>query len=358
MIRVLVVDDSSFMRTALSMLLEKSPDIRVVGTARDGQEALELVETLDPDVLTLDVEMPRMDGLTALRHLMQHSPRPVLMISSLTQEGAATTVEALSIGAVDFIPKEHARVQLSITQIEGELHRKVKAAALARRPLKPAPHAETPAPRPAQRLVRAHPQAEVLVIGVSTGGPFALQKVIPALPAALPVPVVVVQHMPPHFTRSLADRLDAQSSVTVREAESGMRLAPGHVLIARGGEHLSLRRDPVTGFVHAVLSPEPAEMLHRPSVDVLFRSAAEVYGRRTLALVMTGMGKDGLEGAKAVKARGGLVLAQDEASCVVYGMPRAVAEAGVAEATIPLDRMAETLAQTLARSAQQVGVSP
>ena len=270
MIRVLVVDDSSFMRTALSMMLEKSPDIRVVGTARDGQEALELVETLDPDVLTMDVEMPRMDGLTALRHLMQRSPRPVLMISSLTQEGAATTVEALSIGAVDFIPKEHARVQLSITQIEGELHRKVKTAALARprlarQPLKhtahAAAHAAAPALRPARRAVRAYAQAEVLVIGVSTGGPFALQKVIPALPATLPVPVVVVQHMPPHFTRSLADRLDAQSSVTVREAESGMRLEPGHVLIARGGEHLSLRRDPIGGFVHAVLSPEPAEML-------------------------------------------------------------------------------------------------
>lgn len=366
MIRVLVVDDSSFMRTALSMMLEKSPDIEVVGKARDGQEALELVEALDPDVLTMDIEMPRMDGITALRHLMARSPRPVLMISSLTQEGAAVTVEALSIGAVDFIPKEHARVQLSITQIEGELHRKVKTAAetrprLARRFAARSPAAQGPAapaqsPAPVSLPVRApariHPHAEILVIGVSTGGPLALHEVIPALPASLPVPVAIVQHMPPHFTRSLADRLNAQSALHVCEAEDGMLLEPGHVLIARGGEHLSLRRSR-SGLVHAVLTPEPADSLHRPSVDVLFRAAADVYGRNTLALVMTGMGKDGLIGAKHIRARGGGVLAQDEATCVVYGMPRAVVEAGVAEVSLPLPRIAETLTRTLERRLQQ-----
>ena len=373
MIRVLVVDDSSFMRTALSMMLEKSPDIEVVGKARDGQEAIELVEKLDPDVLTMDIEMPRMDGLTALRHLMKHSPRPVLMISSLTQEGAAVTVEALSSGAVDFIPKEHARVQLSITQIEGELHRKVKTAASARHRLarrfsartagvsgvRPTPAQRrsarteeatvTPPDVPARPVSRSHTRAEVLVIGVSTGGPLALQEVIPALPASLPVPVAVVQHMPPHFTRSLADRLNAQSALEVCEAEDGMPLEAGRVIIARGGEHLSLRRTR-TGLVHAVLTPEPSESLHKPSVDVLFRAAADVYGRHTLALVMTGMGKDGLVGAKHIRARGGGVLAQDEATCVVYGMPRAVVEAGVAEASIPLPRIAEILRRTLDRT--------
>jgi two-component system chemotaxis response regulator CheB len=373
-IRVLVVDDSSFMRTALSMMLEKSPDIEVVGKARDGQEALELVETLDPDVLTMDIEMPRMDGLTALRHIMKRSPRPVLMISSLTQEGADVTIEALSIGAVDFIPKEHARVQLSITEIEGELHQKVKAAAHARRRLprrfaaraqakpsdSPAASPErtptrrpaAPAPPPARALSRSHARAEILVIGVSTGGPLALQEVIPALPASLPVPVAVVQHMPPHFTRSLAERLDTQSALHVCEAEDGMPLEPGRVLIARGGEHLSLRRTR-SGLVHAVVTPEPSESLHRPSVDVLFRAAADVYGRHTLALVMTGMGKDGLLGAKHIRARGGGVLAQDEATCVVYGMPRAVTEAGVAEESIPLPRIAETLTRALERSYRQ-----
>jgi two-component system chemotaxis response regulator CheB len=194
----------------------------------------------------------------------------------------------------------------------------------------------------------------VLVIGVSTGGPLALQELLPKLPATFPVPIAIVQHMPPHFTRSLAERLDAHSALDVREAEHGMRLERGRVLIARGGEHLALRRNPLDRSVSAVLSPEPAELLHRPSVDVLFESAAAVYGRNVLGLVMTGMGKDGLEGALRIREAGGSVLAQDEASCVVYGMPRAVAEAGVAAASVPLSGIADALGNALGRSARPV----
>ncbi len=342
MIRVLVVDDSAFVRKAIALMLERAPDIQVAGTARDGEEALAQVRALDPDVVTLDVEMPGMDGLTALRHLIREAPRPVLMISSLTQEGAATTVEALAAGAFDFIPKEHARISTSITKIESELHQKVRQAARARRrPLRPAPGAAPPRPAPLR-----FPDARVLVVGISTGGPLALQALIPALPASFPVPIAIVQHMPPHFTRSLARRLDASSALDVREAEPGLALVPGRVVLARGGEHLTLRAS-ARGTVEAVLSPEPAALLHRPAADELFRSAAEVYGRGVVALVMTGMGKDGLAGARHVRERGGHVLAQDEASCVVYGMPRAVAEAGLAEAAVPLDALAETLTAAL-----------
>lgn len=348
-IRVLVVDDSAFMRKALAALLERAPDITVVGTARDGREALELVERLDPDVLTMDVEMPRLNGLEALRTLMRTAPRPVIMVSSLTQEGAATTVEALAAGAVDFLPKEHARVSLGLLQQGDELHQKVRAAAASRPALLRRLHRRPTGPRPAAPMGPASAPPELVVVGVSTGGPFALQEVLPALPADFPAPIAIVQHMPPHFTRSLAERLDALCALEVREAEPGMRLAPGRVVLARGGLHLTLRRNPLDGGLLAALAEEPAELLHRPSVDVLFRSAAEVVGAPTLAVVMTGMGRDGLEGARALRAAGARVLAQDEASSVVYGMPRAVVEAGLAEAALPLDAIAPALERAVAR---------
>jgi two-component system chemotaxis response regulator CheB len=350
MINVLVVDDSAFMRKALSMMLESDPEVRVVDTARDGLDALEKVQRLQPDVVTLDVEMPRMDGITALKHIMKDFPRPVLMVSSLTKEGAETTIEALQAGAVDFIPKQFSYVSLEITKIQEDLIAKVKTIARSRsRFFRRAGAGAPAAPPAAPRALLSYPEARLIAIGISTGGPFALQHVLPALPADLPVPVAIVQHMPPHFTRSLAERLNTLSRLRVVEAEPGMRLEPGLVVIAAGGRHLTFRAGP--SGVTVATPDEPSTTLHRPSVDVMFQSANEAFGGRVLAAVMTGMGRDGLEGARLIKRAGGRLLAQDEPSCVVYGMPRAVVEAGLADAVLPLDSLAAALAHAVARPA-------
>ncbi len=375
MIRVLIVDDSAFMRKALSLLLEGVADIQVIDTARDGMEAVEKVKALRPDLVTMDIEMPRMDGLTALRQIMKECPTPVMMVSSLTQEGAQATVEALQAGAVDFIPKQNSYVSLEIAQIKETLVEKIRTVArtrsrLFRRPARPAspsgglphttatpagssPESSAPAtvrpPTPPASVSLRAAHARLLVIGVSTGGPFALQKVLPALPADLPVPVAVVQHMPPHFTGPLADRLNALSPLTIVEATNGMAVRPGMVLIAPGGRHLTFRSGP-QGLI-AATPEEPTSMLHRPSVDVMFRSANEQLNGRVLAVVMTGMGKDGLLGCRDIKQRGGLVIAQDEDTSVVYGMPRAVVEAGLADAVLPLEQIAPVVTRALQRTA-------
>lgn len=346
MITVLVVDDSAFMRKALSMMLERDPEVRVVDTARDGRQALEKIQTYDPDVVTMDVEMPRMDGLTALRRIMEESPRPVLMVSSLTREGAEATIEAMEAGAVGFIPKQRSRISLKITEIEEELIERIKSAARSNlRALRRKRETAPPSSRRRQPEPLAFRRAQVIVIGVSTGGPFALQHVIPALPADMPVPVVVVQHMPPHFTRSLANRLNTNSALHVAEAEEGMPVEAGRAIIAAGGRHLVFRSG-ARGTI--VKTPEePSDTLHRPSVNVTFASASEHYGGRVLGLVMTGMGKDGLEGAQTIKENGGRIIAQDEASSVVYGMPRAVTEANLADCVLPMDALAEALVQAV-----------
>ncbi len=342
MIRVLVVDDSAFMRKALSMMIESDPEIRVVDTARDGREAVDKVRDLRPDLVTMDVEMPRMDGISALKEIMKNHPCPVLMISSLTREGAHATVEALQAGAVDFIPKQMSYVSLEITKIKEELVAKIKTIAGSRSRL-----FRRASPEAQPLRVKASPAelrfsaARLIAIGVSTGGPFALQRVLPGLPHDFPVPIVIVQHMPPHFTRSLADRLNALSQIRIAEAEQGMRLEPGSALIAPGAHHLIFRN---TASGVTVSTPEePAATLHRPSVDVMFRSANDIYPGRVLSVVMTGMGKDGLEGVRAIKQSGGKALIQDEESCVVYGMPKAVADAGLADAALPLDGLAAAL---------------
>lgn len=350
MISVLVVDDSAFMRKAISMMLERDPEVRVLDTARDGERAIEKVKQLQPDVVTMDIEMPRMDGLTALQRIMDEDPRPVLMISSLTKEGADATVKAMEAGAVGFIPKQHSRVSLEITKIEQKLSDKIKSAArsnvrVLQRGRNRAPRSGSPAP--ASFSFR---QAQLIAIGVSTGGPFALQKVVPALPEDLPVPVVVVQHMPPRFTRSLAERLDTLSALRVVEAEDGMPLVPGMLFIAPGGHHLTFRSGPNEPIIGT--PEEPTDTLHRPSVDVMFQSADRLYPGRVLGAIMTGMGKDGLEGAKAIKHSGGKIIAQDEATSVVYGMPRAVTDAGLADLVLPMEKIASTLAQTVGAPSQ------
>lgn len=346
MISVLVVDDSAFMRKAISMMIDRDPEVHVVDTARDGHQAIEKTRELQPDVVTMDIEMPRLDGISALKQIMDEMPRPVLMISSLTKEGADATVKAMEAGAVGFIPKQHSRVSLEIKEIEQELIDKVKSAARSnvgalRRALSSTPSSARQKP-PSDFSFR---RARLVAIGVSTGGPFALQQMVPALPADLPVPVAIVQHMPPRFTRSLANRLNAMTPLEVVEAEAGMSLTPGRVLIAAGGHHLTFRRGAQGPL--AETPDEPEDALHRPSVDVMFNAACRMYQGRVLGVVMTGMGKDGLEGAQQIKSKGGKIIAQDESSSVVYGMPRAVTEANLADLVVPLDEMASTLAQAL-----------
>lgn len=354
MIRTLIVDDSSFMRTTLSMMLDGASGITVVDTATNGEEGVEKACELEPDVVTMDVEMPKMDGITAARHIMDRAPCPILMISSLTEEGAETTIEAMQAGAADFLSKGQAGSALQIREVEEELIEKVRALSesgsrlfdgdLGMRVSEGRSSASTPN-RSGDTRLRTDSSLELVVIGVSTGGPLALQNVLPVLPAEFPVPVAVAQHMPPQFTRSLADRLDDRSALGVREATDGMALEPGHAVVAAGGRHLTFERH---GARPVVRTPdEPTDTGHRPSVNVMFKSACQEYGGNVLALVMTGMGKDGLRGARKIKNAGGTIFAQDEASCVVYGMPRVVVEAGLADAVLPLEELAEALSKAV-----------
>lgn len=352
-IRILVVDDSPFMRKSLQKMLEEAPDLKVIATARDGVDALEKIKEHKPDIVTLDIEMPRMDGLTCLRRIMAEHPLPVLMVSSLTHEGAKATLDALSIGALDFIPKESSFASLSILQIQQELQEKVRRLAASPRFRRAAgrdtatARAARPVPQPAATLppgglleggIPASPQAELLVIGSSTGGPKALQDLLPALPGDLPVPCLIVQHMPSTFTKPFADRLDGLCQVHVKEAEQGETLQPGTVYIAPGGMHMTYgTRDP-RGCVE--LSPEPVSSLHRPSVDVLFTSIAEVFSGQTFAAILTGMGSDGAKGMELLKRKGAHTLAEAEETCVVYGMPRAAAERGCVDLVAPLPDIA------------------
>ena len=351
-IRVLIVDDSPFMRKALERMLIAAEDIQVVGTARDGLDALEKIPQLKPDIVTLDVEMPRMDGLACLKRIMVDHPLPVLMVSSLTQEGAQATLDALAAGALDFIPKESSLASGSILQIQRDLQEKVRK--LARSPrfrkasltsqtplaLPPRPGLAAPAPvRPAPGGgIASHPVAELLAIGCSTGGPKALQDFLPALPKGLPVPCLIVQHMPASFTRPFAERLNGICQVEVKEAEHGETVRPGTVYIAPGGIHLNYRQRGSQAVLE--LNPEPADSLHKPSVDAMFQSIAQECTKQVLAMILTGMGSDGAKGMQMLKGRGAHTLAEAEESCVVYGMPRAAFERGCVDQVAPLQDMA------------------
>ena len=342
-VKVLIVDDSAFMRNALTSMLGSDPEIRVIGTARDGVEAVEKTALLRPDIVTMDVEMPRMDGLEALRLIMDKTPVPVIMVSSLTTEGAGVTLDALDHGAVDFIPKNLSELSINIVKIKAMLIDKVKQIAKsgAVRKIKRLPAARGPVelPRRITALSTGSRRVSLVAIGTSTGGPRAIQEILPCLPADFPVPIVVVQHMPPNFTGPFAERLNQLSRITVKEAEEGEALKSGTAYVAPGRGHMRLSRP--RGLETVVnISENKEEFIYRPSVDYLMGSVAELFPGRALGVILTGMGNDGARGLAALKETGGRIFAQNEETCVVYGMPRAVVEAGIADKVLSLEEMA------------------
>ena len=339
-LRVVVIDDSAYVRKVVREILSRSPFLEVVGTARDGREALELVERLDPDVVTCDLIMPELDGVGFVREQMQRRPVPII-IMSVAKETAEAALTALDAGAIDFVQKPTALASEKIFEVSAELIDKVKAAgsiSLNR-------IATVPAPQPvraSQPYVAGTHSVDVVVLGISTGGPQALKRLIPQLPKDFPVPVVMVMHMPVGYTEMYAAKLNELSELEVKEAGEGDEIKPGWVYLAAAGRHLTFKRD-ANGKVVAHLDAKPFSSLHRPSVDVMFQSAAEVYGNRVLGVVMTGMGSDGKQGAAWIKSQGGQVFTEAESSCVVFGMPAAVVEAGLSDKSIALEDMAHAI---------------
>jgi two-component system chemotaxis response regulator CheB len=344
MIKVLVVDDSAFMRKALSSMLEEDPEIKVIGTARDGLEALQMIKELKPDIVTMDVEMPRMDGITALKEIMDKFPLPVIMVSSLTTDGAKVTLEALEYGAVDFIPKNLSELSVNIVKIKGMLLEKIKTIGrrglIKRKPLIKTSETKVEAPKiePCRVRMSTDRRVGIVSIGTSTGGPKALQEIIPKLPKDFPVPILIAQHMPPNFTKPFAERLDQLSQLTVKEADEGETVKPGIVYIAPGRGHMRIKKRGIETLIS--ISGDKEEFIYRPSVDALMLSIAEYFSGRCLGVILTGMGNDGAKGCKKIKETGGRVFAQDEESCVVYGMPKAVVDAGIADKVLSLEEMA------------------
>lgn len=352
MIRVLVVDDSAFMRRVLTSLLSQDADIEIAGTARDGEDALVKIASLKPDVVTMDIEMPRMDGLATLQEIMKTGPLPVIMISSLTEAGAESTLKALEYGALDFIPKSLNNANHD--QFAQELIRKIRAVARKKSLLQlrygrgthnttahvsPPPTYKAAAPTVVGEPCRG--ARDLVVIGVSTGGPPAVQKMLAALPANFPACILIAQHMPAAFTGPFAKRLDNICKISVKEAQSGDRLQAGLAYIAPGGQHLTVI---MRGAVpELAVTPEPTTALYKPSVNVLVESVAKNLARRSVGIILTGMGSDGLEGIKQLKAKGGYIFAQNEQSCVVYGMPKAIVDAQLADQILDIDHMAEAV---------------
>lgn len=378
-LRILVVDDSTLYRKVIRDSLNELPNVQVVGVANNGRDALERIRQHKPDLVTLDVEMPQLNGLEVLEHLsdMDHDSG-VIMLSSLTSRGAIATTKALQLGAFDFVLKPEGKtLDESVATLKTSLLPRVKAFADSRRRSVPHPKRSAPAAPPAPLFgnsgaarggkeglfakpaetesnslcfsptIPPNPniRPEVVAIGVSTGGPAALMEVIPRLPAGLKVPIFIVQHMPPVFTRSLAEALDAKSRVSVVEAENGMRVSPGSVYIAPGGHQMKIKKDGV--FAEIEINDDPPENSSRPSVDYMFRSVAKAYGSRILGVIMTGMGSDGAIGCRDIKRNGGSVITQSEASCVVYGMPRATYEAGLSDAVCELSNISGRIVDTL-----------
>jgi two-component system, chemotaxis family, protein-glutamate methylesterase/glutaminase len=338
-VRVLIVDDSAFMRTALSRMIASDPGLRVVGTASSGTEALQRITSLDPNVITLDVQMPGLDGLETLRNIMAQFPRPVIMVSSVTLKDANTTFSALGAGAFDYVPKQLSSTSLNILHIREDLIAKIKSAAQSQHsrhdldlPRKP--------PRGVELSVRAtSPCTPALVaLGISTGGPKALQEILPALPVDLPVPILVVQHMPAGFTAPFAKRLNSLCSISVCEAAHGDVVQPGVVYLAPAGSQLTVNR-PTNSRIVICLSDKPQNQLHVPSADVMMQSVASAFRSQAMGVIMTGMGSDGAQGMSAIHREGGFTVGQDEPSCAVYGMPRVCAEMGILNRVVPLSQI-------------------
>jgi len=341
-VQVLIVDDSTFMRKSISTMLASDARIAVAGSARNGEEAIQQVKALKPDVVTMDVEMPGMNGIEAVRRIMAELPVPIIMVSSLTTEGAVDTLKALEYGAVDYIPKQLDGVATNIVEIQAELIAKILGASQAtgkltiRRTTGPM----APIMKPAAGALSAHSVSvtrgnRIVAIGCSTGGPQALMEVLPMLPADFPAGIVIVQHMPKSFTKPFADRMNQICPLLVKEAVEGDEITAGRVLIAPGGLQFRVKKKSITTNVVS-LSLNHEKHLHAPAADVMFQSVAQLYGERGIGVILTGMGHDGLEGMKAIKASKGRTIAQDEKTCIVYGMPKAVVEAGCADKVVPL----------------------
>ena len=362
-VKVLVVDDSGFFRRRVSEILSADPEIKVVGTATNGREAIDQALALKPDVITMDYEMPMMDGITAVRNIMQRCPTPVLMFSSLTHEGARVTLDALDAGAVDYLPKNFEDISRNPDKVKAMLCEKVHTIARSNRrfstftpPAIPAPAPAATRPTAATSAASARPAPvlpatgaagapkrkayRLVAIGTSTGGPVALQRVLTQLPANFPAPIVLIQHMPAAFTKAFAERLDKLCRISVKEAEDGDMLRPGLALLAPGGKQMMV--DP-RGAVRIL--PGDERLNYKPCVDITFGSAAKSFNDKVLAVVLTGMGADGREGARLLKQGGSQVWAQDEASCVIYGMPMAVVKANLADAVYSLDDIGRHLAE-------------
>lgn len=337
-VRVLVVDDSAFVRRAVARMLGAAPDLELVGLAKDGQEALDLAAELRPDVITLDVRMPRLDGLAVLERLMQTQPTPVLLMSSLTRAGAEVTLRGLELGALDFVDKGRAQGHMGLLALGEELRAKVRALA----GIAPRAAAVVDDLAPSAGVGPGEPRLDAVAVAASTGGPTALQTIMRGLPAGLPAAVLVVQHIPAGFTRALAERLAARGALPVTEAQAGEPVLPGRVLVAPAGRHMRVERR--AGSVRVRLADEPRDSLHRPSADVLMDSVAAVYGPRALGVVLTGMGTDGAAGLRAIRAAGGRSLAESEESCVIYGMPKAAVEAGAVERLVRVEALAREIA--------------
>ncbi|MBV4494338.1 chemotaxis response regulator protein-glutamate methylesterase [Pseudomonas sp. SWRI12] len=372
-VKVLVVDDSGFFRRRVSEILSADTSIQVVGTATNGKEAIDQALALKPDVITMDYEMPMMDGITAVRHIMQRCPTPVLMFSSLTHEGARVTLDALDAGAVDFLPKNFEDISRNPDKVRQLLCEKVHSISRSNRRVSaysapapapvaapspaPAPTASSsfnPAPvrsAPAPAPTRSAPASasspapkrkayKLVAIGTSTGGPVALQRVLTQLPANFPAPIVLIQHMPAAFTKAFAERLDKLCNISVKEAEDGDILRPGLALLAPGGKQMM-----IDGRGAVKILPGDERLNYKPCVDITFGSAAKSYGDKVLAVVLTGMGADGREGARLLKQGGSAIWAQDEASCVIYGMPMAIVKADLADAVYGLDDIGRHLVE-------------
>lgn len=340
-VRVLVVDDSALMRKLIPLILERDPDVEVVGTAMDGAFALRKIAELKPDVVTLDLEMPRMDGIETLRMIMRSAPLPVIVFSTHSKEGAYATFKALALGAIDFVPKPKDAAAGHLETVANQLIEKIKVAKRASGS-RSVPKANLELPPPNKRRTRAAiAPNRIIAIGISTGGPNALQYMLSQIPPDFPASFVVVQHMPEGFTEMFARRLDECCALDVQEAKSGDLLVAGRVLICPGNRHMMVRRMPRGEMV--ILSDGPAINGHRPSVDVLFHSVAQEFGLTAVGILMTGMGEDGAEGLGAIKTAGGVTIAQSEDSCVVPGMPRAAIVKGHVSKIVPLDGLSQYL---------------